>query len=154
MRRIPFLVAAMFIGVIGLWAAKPSVLQEPSKDTQANSSNDKIPQEEIDRKNPVKPTPEGLAAARRVYSYDCAMCHGANGDGKGDLVETMKLTVHDWRDASSIADKTDGELFYIIMHGRAKMEPEKGRASDTMCWDLVNLIRSFSKKEGAEKRAS
>lgn len=154
MARILFLVAAMFIAVIGLWAAKPSAPQEPSKETQANSSNEKIPQEEIDRKNPVKPTPEGLAAARRVYSYDCAMCHGAHGDGKGDLVEPMKLTVRDWRDGSSIADKTDGELFYIITHGRGKMVPEKGRASDTMCWDLVNLIRSFSKKEGVEKPAA
>src|SRR5207302_6739108 len=41
--------------------------------------------------NPVKATPEVLAAARKIFGYDCAMCHGSNGDGKGELVESMKL---------------------------------------------------------------
>jgi hypothetical protein len=154
MRKFLFLATAALIGSFGSLSVQPFAAQEKPQDAQASTPADKIPQEDIDRKNPVKPTPEGLASARRQYSYDCAMCHGAHGDGKGDLVEPMKLTLHDWRDASSIADKTDGELFYIIMHGRGKMVSEKGRASDTKCWELVNLVRSFAKKDAAEKPAS
>jgi len=89
-----------------------------------------------------------------VYSYDCAMCHGANGDGKGDLVDSMKLTLPDWRDPASVANKTDGELFYVITNGKGKMVPEKDRAAETMRWNLVNLVRSFSKKEAGEKPSS
>jgi hypothetical protein len=34
------------------------------------------------------------------------------------------------------------------------MESEKDRANETMRWNLVNLVRSFAKKETAEKPAS
>ena len=154
MRKFLFLASMAMIVCFGFLSAEPFAAQEKAQEAQPAGPADKIPQEAIDRKNPVKPTPEGLASARRQYSWDCAMCHGPHGDGKGDLVESMKLTLHDWRDASSIADKTDGELFYIITQGRGKMVSEKGRASDTMCWELVNLVRSFAKKDGADKPAS
>lgn len=122
--------------------------QDKPKDAQAPSAEpQKIPQEELDRKNPVKPTAEGLAAARKIFSYDCAMCHGAQGDGKGDLVDSMKLTLPNWRDAASpTSKKSDGELFYVISQGRGKMEGEKDRATETIRWNLVNLVRSFSTK--------
>jgi hypothetical protein len=154
MRKFLFFASAALIVCFGAVSVHPFAAQEQPPAAPAAGSADKTPQEAIDRKNPVKPTPEGLASARRQYSYDCAMCHGPNGDGKGDLVESMKLTLHDWRDPSSIADKTDGELFYIITQGRGKMVSEKGRASDTLCWELVNLVRSFAKKAATDKPAS
>src|ERR1035437_486193 len=40
----------------------------------------------VPQNNPVKPTPESQAHAKTTYSIDCAMCHGENGNGKGDLV--------------------------------------------------------------------
>ena len=154
MRKSLLFASAALIACFGFLSVKLFAAQDKPQEAQAAAPADKIPQEAIDRKNPVKSTPEGLASARRQYSWDCAMCHGPHGDGKGDLVESMKLTLHDWRDPSSIADKTDGELFYVITQGRGKMVSEKGRASDTMCWELVNLVRSFAKKVGADKPAS
>ena len=35
--------------------------------------------------NPVKPTAESLAQGKKYYGYDCAMCHGQNGNGKGEV---------------------------------------------------------------------
>ena len=64
--------------------------------------------------------PEGLSAARKIYGYDCAMCHGPKGNGKGDLVDSMKLTMHDWREPASLEGKTDGELFFIITKGKER----------------------------------
>jgi len=154
MHKFLLLVSAAFLVSLAIGLAKPNAAQEKPKDAQAANPEEKIPQEEIDRKNPVKPTPEGIAAARKVYSYDCAMCHGANGDGKGDMVETMKLTLPDWRDPASEANRTDGQLFYIITNGKGKMMAEKDRASETMRWNMVNLVRSFAKKEAGEKPGS
>ena len=45
-----------------------------------------IPADAAKMVNPVKPTAESQAQAKKVYGYDCAMCHGEKGDGKGDLV--------------------------------------------------------------------
>src|SRR5260370_36757049 len=44
-----------------------------------------IPAEAAHMVNPVKPTSESQAHAKKMYGYDCAMCHGANGNGKGDI---------------------------------------------------------------------
>lgn len=154
MGKVLLLLGTAVLASLGFRATMGTGTQDKPKDAQAGGSENKIPQEEIDKKNPVKPTPEGLAGARRMYSYDCAMCHGTSGDGKGDLAESMKLTLHDWRDPGSIANMTDGELFYIISNGKGKMMSEKERASEAVRWNLVNLVRSFSAKGAAEKPPS
>jgi len=43
-----------------------------------------------------------LATAKKIFGYDCAMCHGSNGDGKGELVESMKLKMKDWHEADAL----------------------------------------------------
>jgi mono/diheme cytochrome c family protein len=122
-----------------------------------NQSQDKAPAEpkmtpeDVAKKNPVPPTPEGLAEARKLYGYDCAMCHGKEGDGKGDLAADMKLELHDWRDPASLEKMTDGEIFFIVSNGKGKMEGEKDRCPEKMRWNFVNLVRSFAKKGAAEK---
>ena len=66
------------------------------------------------------------------------MCHGKNGDGKGELASEMKLDLHDWRDPKSIANMTDGELFYVVSNGRGKMRGGEGdRQKEVVRWNLV-----------------
>jgi mono/diheme cytochrome c family protein len=102
-----------------------------------------------DRKNPVKPTPENLAEAKKFFGYDCAMCHGAAGDGKGDLAASMGLKMNDWRDATSLSAMPDGAIFDVIEKGKGKMTGEGERVSNEMAWKLVNYVRSFAKKDTA-----
>jgi mono/diheme cytochrome c family protein len=87
----------------------------------------KIPPEAVKQPNPVKPSSASIAQGKKIYGYDCAMCHGADGDGKGDLAVDMKLKLADYRDPAALKDKTDGELFYIIKNGKAEMTPEGDR---------------------------
>lgn len=143
----PILVAGMLlIASVALTRGTQENTQEKPKEPQATEAY-KIPQEDLNRKNPVKSSAEGLAAARKVYGYDCEMCHGPKGDGTGDVASSMKLTMHDWHDPATLAGKTDGEIFYIISKGKGKMVGEGDREPETMRWNLVNLVRSFAKKE-------
>lgn len=96
--------------------------------------------------NPVKPTPDSQAHAKKVYGYDCAMCHGENGNGKGDLVADLKLQLKDYTDPAALKDLTDGEMFYIIKNGKGKMTGEGERAKPEDVWNMVILVRSFAKK--------
>jgi mono/diheme cytochrome c family protein len=73
------------------------------------------------------------------------MCHGANGDGKGDMASDMK-NVTDFTNPESLKNRTDGELFYVIRHGKNEMPPEGDRAKDDDIWNLVNYIRSLAKQ--------
>jgi mono/diheme cytochrome c family protein len=114
-----------------------------------------IPADAIKQVNPVKASPESLAAARKWYGYDCAMCHGKDGKGKGDVGVDMKLTLADFTDADSLKDKTDGELFYVIKNGRGQMPQEGDRLKGNELWNMVNYVRAFAKHKpaGDEKAA-
>ncbi len=147
MRRsiVWFLSAAVLL--LGLGVA---LAQQKDAKAQTDAPSAPIPAADAEKKNPVKPTPEGLAEAKRLYKYHCAMCHGEQGDGKGDLAVDMKLGLKDWRDPDSLAKVTDGELFYIITNGRGKMTGGEGdRTKETTRWNLVNLVRSYSMKPAA-----
>jgi mono/diheme cytochrome c family protein len=96
--------------------------------------------------NPVKPTAESQAKARKMYGYDCAMCHGAKGDGKGDLVADMKLVLKDYSDPAALKDLSDGEIFSIIKDGKGQMTGEGDRAKPDDIWNLVIYVRSLAKK--------
>jgi mono/diheme cytochrome c family protein len=120
----------------------PSPAQPPAK----APAEYKIPPEDASRVNPVKPTAESLAKAKKTYGIDCAMCHGENGDGKGDMAEDMK-NVTDFTKPDVLKDRTDGELFHIIRKGKGDMPPEGDRAKNDDVWGLVNYVRAFAKKK-------
>jgi len=112
-----------------------------------------IPAEAAKQVNPIKSTPESLAHARKWWKLDCAMCHGRDGDGKGDVAASMKLTVADFTNPATLKERTDGELFYIIKNGHQDMPPEGDRIKPEEGWDLVNYVRSLSKpKREAEQK--
>ena len=139
MRRTIFVASAVLL--IAIFCPKPNFTQDKTP------AEPKMTPEDVAKKNPVAPTAEGLAEARKLYGYDCAMCHGKDGDGKGDLAQDMKLDLHDWRDPATIEKMTDGELFWVISYGRGKMVGgEADRSAEKMRWNLVNLVRSFGKK--------
>jgi mono/diheme cytochrome c family protein len=95
--------------------------------------------------NPVKATPESIAEGKKIYSYDCASCHGATGDGKTDVAKDLKVPA--LADPAFLKDRTDGELFYIIKNGHGNMPPEGNRVKPEQLWDLVNYIRSLTRKQ-------
>jgi len=104
-----------------------------------------IPAEAAQMVNPVKPTPESQARVKKMYGYDCAMCHGANGNGKGDITD-LKTPPKDYTDPASLKDLSDGEIFYIIKNGKGQMPPDGGRTKPDDIWNMVILVRSFAKK--------
>jgi mono/diheme cytochrome c family protein len=98
--------------------------------------------------NPVKPTAQSQARAKKIYGIDCAMCHGDNGDGKTDLARDMQLTLRDWTDPKALAAIPDQSLFAAIRNGKGKMPPEaEGRARDDEVWNLILYIRSMARQQ-------
>ncbi len=106
-----------------------------------------IPVDVAKQPNPVKMSPESLARAKKWWTLDCAMCHGADGNGKGETAADMKLKLADFTDPATLKDRTDGEIFYIIKTGHDDMPPEGQRVKVEENWDLVNYVRSLAKKK-------
>jgi mono/diheme cytochrome c family protein len=117
----------------------------PSPQQTAAPAAPTIPPEAMQMTNPGKSTPESMAHAKKMYGYDCLMCHGANGNGKGEFAVESKLTLKDWTDPAALKNRTDGELFYIIKNGQGQMPAEGDRSKPEDIWNMVVMIRSFSK---------
>ena len=122
-------------------AAQTAPAEPAAPADQAAPASAAVPQN-----NPVKPTAESQAHAKSTYSIDCAMCHWENGNGKGDLVGDMKLSLKDLRDPETLKDMSDGTLYTLIHDGKDKMPAEGDRAKPDDVWNLVILVRSFAKK--------
>jgi mono/diheme cytochrome c family protein len=104
----------------------------------------KIPQEEIDRKNPIEATPAAVAEGKRLYdATDCAVCHGKDGDGKGFEAKDANMNVHDWHKSENLTHFTDGELAYIVLNGKKRMPAYQGRETPEQVWNMVDYIRSL-----------
>ena len=152
MRRSFLLLNVVLLAGLGaVWAGLQA---QESSDKSKVESEYKISAEDAARVNPVKSSPEGLAEARKVFGYDCEMCHGAKGDGKGEVVESMKLTMHDWREPATLANISDGEIFYIITKGKGKMMAEGDRVPEKLRWNLVNLVRALAAAKGGEQKSA
>ncbi|HMK21681.1 MAG TPA: c-type cytochrome [Terriglobales bacterium] len=148
MSKTLWISAALLLGAFAVAAQDTKTAAKSASKTLFS-----VPVEAARKENPVKPTPESLARGKKQYGYDCAMCHGKDGVGKGDVAVDMKLNMHDDSDAATLKDRTDGELFYIIKNGKDQMPPEGNRVKDETIWDMVNYIRSLAKKGEAEKPA-
>ena len=149
-RTFTFLGAVLLLG-FGAALAQTQDTKDKGKATQSADQPAPVPQQDADKKNPVKPSTDGMAEAKKLYGYHCAMCHGKDGDGKGELAEQMKLQLSDWRDPATISKYTDGALFYIVTNGRGKMVGGEGdRTKEEVRWNLVNLVHSFAKKTQEE----
>ena len=142
MTRFTLVLPAIFLFVSALPAQQTQPTPQPKVPAYTA-----IPVEAAKAQNPVKTSPESLARAKKWWAIDCAMCHGKDGDGKGETAQDMKLAIKDFTDPATLKDRTDGEIFYIIKNGHQDMPPEGPRVKVEENWDLVNYVRSLSKKK-------
>lgn len=139
--------------VLALLAVMPaySARQEGTAAPAVPSEGCIIPEDAAKVTNPVKVSAGSVAEGKRLFATQCALCHGKTGDGKGDLVEPMKLDVKDYHDPAALKQLTDGALFHVLQKGCGQMPGEEGRLKDTQMWNLVNFIRSLARKEAVAK---
>jgi len=137
----PFLIVSVAT-LLGLAAFAQETPSAPSPAAAPSQFN--VPAEYATKVNPVKPTAESQARAKKMYGWDCAMCHGDNGDGKGDVATEQKLTMRNYRDAASLKGMSDGEIFYIIKAGKGQMPSEGDRAKPDEIWNLVIYLRKMA----------
>jgi mono/diheme cytochrome c family protein len=141
----PFLILSA-LTLAGAIAPRPQA-QDAAPPTAAPAF--KIPPEAVSLVNPIKPSAESLAHAKKIYGYECALCHGEDGAGAGDISKNMKAKMPDFRDPAALKGRTDGELMYIIKNGKGEMDGEGQRVKPDDLWNLVNYVRSFAKVQAA-----
>jgi mono/diheme cytochrome c family protein len=127
-------------------AAQAPAAQAPAAQAPAVPHTFVITPEEAARKDPLRFSEISVERGKKIYETQCAMCHGDKGDGKGEIVEDMKINPPDFTKPGVLDKRTDGELFTIIQAGDATMPGQGKRMTDTVKWELVNYLRSLSGK--------
>lgn len=125
----------LLLPAVVLFAIGPAVFPAPA------------PQES---KTSTKAGEAAQARAKQIYTVDCALCHGASGDGKSDLAKDMNLTLNDFTDPKTLASMSDQQIFDMIRKGKDKMPGEdQGRAKDDEVKALIQYLRNLPKDHPA-----
>ncbi|MCS6859375.1 MAG: c-type cytochrome [Abditibacteriales bacterium] len=111
-------------------------------------ADEKIPPEYAKLKNPVKATPQSIAAGKKIYTEKCEACHGKTGKGDGQVAKTMPNVKMPDLSTAEFAKESEQEIFWIISEGKegTVMKGFKKEVKDNDRWHLVNYVRTFAPK--------
>jgi mono/diheme cytochrome c family protein len=85
------------------------------------------------------------------YTIYCMPCHGAHGDGAGEVVRRgFPAPPKLWNNAFVSAD--DSHLHDVIRQGQGIMYPFADRVSDSDAWAIVEYLRSMQRAPEASSR--
>ena len=100
---------------------------------------------------PARPLQDAASApanAKMFYERDCAICHGASGDGKTDIAKERQFVLFDWTDPKSLSGLPDQYILSLIRNGRGKMPAESvGRANNDQVRAIIKYIRAMAKDQ-------
>ncbi|MCW3124601.1 MAG: cytochrome [Bacteroidetes bacterium] len=121
-------------------------------------------QEEYDKagaslKDPLEYTAENKAAGAKLYNTHCINCHGASGNGQGNLV-----VLEDGKDGPFTAvppdykkrlpEIKDGNIFYSVSYGKGMMGGYGYSLNVTERWQVIHYIKGLAGVEGAATGAA
>jgi mono/diheme cytochrome c family protein len=92
--------------------------------------------------NPIPAELDSIARGKVFYGINCFVCHGTSGQGDGPVgLKFLEKAPVDLNDAYT-QDQSDGELFFTLTRGRAKMPFYRDAMNQSERWDVINYIRS------------
>ena len=98
------------------------------------------PKKFAETKNPIALDDKSFERGKKVYSQNCASCHGT--DKKGMSAEETGLGVSPPNLKKRIATHSDGDFFWKIQQGRNDMPALNNDLTKQQIWDVINYIRS------------
>jgi len=102
--------------------------------------------------NPLTPDRAALEAGHQLYQANCAVCHGASGDGDGPAALSLNPRPSDFTQHMVPGRHTDGQIFLWIRDGypRTAMPAWGARLSEQQIWQLVVYVRAFGQDATAQ----
>lgn len=91
--------------------------------------------------NPVASDERSLREGHKLYSINCAVCHGDRGAADGPVTKFGLPVLAIGTGSKAATQFSDGVIFGIIRNGRGLMPPYN-RIEEHERWDLINYLRA------------
>ena len=93
--------------------------------------------------NPLQINAELLKRGQQRFTINCSPCHGQLGDGNGITKKIGAMAVVANLHEKRIVEMADGELFYVITHGRNNMGAYGPNVTISDRWAIVAYLRAL-----------
>lgn len=87
-----------------------------------------------------------LEKGKKLYAQNCAVCHGAAGDGQGSIVQSK---AYSGVPTYGERDITVGSVYHVIMYGKNAMGSYASQLTPADRWRVAEYVMSL-KNGGAE----
>jgi mono/diheme cytochrome c family protein len=139
-------IALWAFGASPVFADKPDKAQCPQTRTTAAA-----PEKYSKLKNPLEATEKRMKKAEALYMetaqpMQCLHCHGARGDGTGELGLQADPLARNFTCAETMKNISEGQMFWAIREGiEGTAMPAYPDLADWQIWVLVHYVRQFGK---------
>ncbi|WP_370527249.1 cytochrome c [Pedobacter sp. SYSU D00535] len=102
-------------------------------------------------KNPFPVNQQNLAQGKVLYNHMCSHCHGAQGNGDGEIIKLEKFPAPPSYSkgtssrGGSMSAMSDGRIFHTITHGLNLMGPHRSQLSPAERWKIVMYVHELQK---------
>lgn len=97
--------------------------------------------------NPLERNAENIAAGKKLYEMNCALCHGVTGLGDGEAGKDLKPPPANIAMFIKMHDVPDGYLYWTIAEGgiplQSAMPPFKDVMKEHEIWKTIIFLREL-----------
>lgn len=80
---------------------------------------------------------------KRLFTVNCAICHGEKGDGQGHLVQIQKFPPPPSYLMEPLLSKPDGQRYHTLMYGKNMMGSYASQLNHRERWLVLSYVRSL-----------
>ena len=145
--KITVILISITIWVFGAslaFADQPDKAQCPQNRTTPDA-----PAKFAELKNPLEATEKRIKKGEVLFMdtaqpMQCLHCHGARGDGTGELGLQAHPPARNFTCAETMKSVSDGQMFWVIKNGiEGTAMPAYPDLADWQIWVLIHYVRHF-----------
>ena len=122
---------------------------EGTVEIDAGMPTGNLPDDYREVANPIPSSPESLEVGKQLFDIYCAVCHGSEGHGGGNIEGPFPRGLINQLTTQRARDYPDGYIFGMITLGRGLM-PSYSRVTDSERWHIVNYVRQLQRQAPRE----
>ena len=112
--------------------AANSFAAHPTPVRQAPSTSD-------DRQNPLEPNEVNRKAGAKIFSRECAACHGSAGQGRQKALPL---------DSREVQDASSGRLFWVLTNGSLRHGmPSFASLPEPQRWQVTTFLKTLPRSQ-------